>query len=110
MRWGFIMAAVLVAAGVLGGCGKPKLSPEAEAVRFTYASEQVSGCQSRGLVSASDPRAGLAANAARRAVEAKLRSQAHQQGGSVVLLKKLDSSYWSGVKGEGEAFSCLTAP
>lgn len=101
------MRGILVVAGILVmGCGAPKLAPEAEAVRLTYSSEQVAGCQSRGVVSASDPRAGLAANAARRAVERRLRDQAHRQGGSVVLLKKLDASFWVGVKGEGEAFSC----
>ena len=101
MRWIF-------GVGVLGvvGCGQPQLAPEVQAVRLTYASEQVASCQSRGLLRAKDGRSGLGANKARAAVERRLRADAHRQGGNVVLLKTMDSSFWGGTKAEGEAFAC----
>jgi hypothetical protein len=39
-------------------------------------------------------------------VERRLREDAHRQGGNVVLLKIMDSSFWGGTKAEGEAVAC----
>lgn len=101
------MRAMMIAAAVLlAGCGKPKLSPEAEAVRFTTAEAQVAGCESRGIVRASDSRGGLFGKGmARRAVEAKVRQEAVLLRGNIVLLRTLSNGFW-GSSSTGEAFRC----
>jgi hypothetical protein len=92
MRTVFHLAAVLVAAGMLGGCGKPQIAPEVEAVRLTYTESQIASCTSRGLLQASNRNGGFFYKGmARRAVERSLKEQAHRKGGTLVYVRTFDN-------------------
>lgn len=108
MRGVFNTAGILVAAGVLGGCAKPALAPEVEAVRLTYTESQIAACESRGLIEASDRNGGFFYKGrARRAVERSMKERAYRKGGTMVFVRTFSNGF-NGSKAMGEAFSCPT--
>jgi hypothetical protein len=101
----YAVAAVLAVA--LSGCVTTRLSSEAQTVFTVVNPEQVKGCQSLGIVKASDRMNGgfIGQGAAEENAERRLRNAAAERGANVILMTR-ESTGFFGSSQQGEAYRC----
>lgn len=100
------LLAALVTPLLLSGCVTTKLAPGADAVRVTSNGETVKDCKFLGEIKASDRmNGGFGQGAAEENTDRRLKNQAIEMGGNVVLLNRANTSYF-GSSARGEVYAC----
>lgn len=91
---------------LLAGCVTTKLVPGADSIRVTSNGETVKGCKFIGEIKASDRmNGGFGQGAAEENTDRRLKNQALEMGGNVILLNRSNTSYY-GSSARGELYSC----